>query len=275
MKTSIIPISLSTLALLFSSVSAEELIKMNFDENNGSIITNTGSLIDGEILSKGRKAPHLVQPGVGGSGYALSFSNEQTGRPSYFQALEIDSTATDHLKQWTLSLWFKSDWTKQNLNNKTSGRTTLFATRTSSPLSAAGIYVGLAGTQSNPQIEIKLGDGVSGNDGFFNFNVSPSAYSGEWTFIAITFDASLPANKLQLWGGSETQQMRGVAGSSKFDDVTGTGVAVDGFISIGDGLVGFSAFSSLNGEIDNIFFSSEALYREEIEALRLSALNGE
>lgn len=275
MHKKLLQVALSAICLGGAQLAAEDLILIPFHEDNGKVVKNLGSLPDAEIAFKGRPSPRLVSPGIGGSGYAVEYTNEQTGRPAHFQAVEIESTGLDNLTSWTLALWFKVDATKYNTNNPvgSTGKITLFETLSSfSNKVEPGISVGLNPYTKGTQIKVQLGDGSNGNTGYFNFDPRPVITDGNWTFLAVTFDASLPAQKLRIYGGDEIIPAKATYTDTRMDEITGTGVAIEGLISIGDGLTGFGPFSSMSGAMDNIYFSSKAMSLEEIEAVRAAGL---
>jgi hypothetical protein len=255
-----------------SLVEAKELIIMPMHTNDGNIVKNLGDLPDAEIRSAGRAMPKVVESSVGGNGYALAFTQEQTGRPGYYQSVEIDSDGTDNLQQWSLTLWFKTDFNKVNPDNQVAQfqRNTLFSTMDDGK---AGIFLGtnLGNTKDFAQLYIRTGDGT--NVGAYYCSFAPGDLSERWRFIAIIFDGTQASNRLTVYAGDEFGPAKKLlVDPTRFDKVQSTGDSPLDTISIGDGFNAFRDLNSHNGLIDNIFMTDDAMDYEMIEEIRQAAL---
>lgn len=253
---------------------AEELIIMTLDEKSFSRAENDGSLPNGFIGSSNRPAPTKVSPGVGGKGSAVSFSNEQTGRPDHYQSIEIPSDGMDGLKAFTIALWFKSDATQFNPDNPVGASlaTTLFDTTADLDDGNSGIKIGLNRGAIGEQVYVYISDGENSANNWLSFEPRPNPRDGEWTFLAITFDGSLPYNRLNVYGADEEVSGIPLGSYSFFDEVDGTGDSQADLISIGDGNNRFENTSSHIGLIDEVYVTDFAMDYDELEDLRKASL---
>lgn len=263
---------------------ADVLIDMNLNEGTGTTAGNSGTLPDGEIASSGggRPLPSWENPGVNNVGSSVGFNYIQTGRPNFFQAIDITSNGMDNLSAFTISYWWKSV-VPTSINPGIAGnpgRMNVFVTRGSTVSTDAGIQMGFsgefaaAGGGTAPQVEFSMGDGTNGGRIFGAFSPTSTVglYDDSWNFLALTFDGAAVSNKVRIYSGNEVDGvvLRGVF--NQFDALTSTGVSAPGLISIGDGLNGFNAYSSFSGQLDNIYVTDTALDLSELEALRAAAI---
>ncbi len=276
-------LSITVILLGVSSTWADVLIDMNLNEGSGTTAGNAGTLPDGVIASSGggRPLPSWDSPGVNNTGSSVGFDYIQTGRPGFFQAIDISSSGMNNLSAFTISYWWKSvvPTTVNPGVPSNPGRMTVFATRDSTTNSAAGIQMGFSGEFATtggtaPQVEFSMGDGTNGGRIFGAFSPTSNVglYDDSWNFLALTFDGAAVSNKVQIYSGNEVDGVVLNAVFNQFDLLTSTGVSAAGLISIGDGLNGFSAWSSFSGDLDNIYVTDTALDLSELEALRLSAI---
>lgn len=282
MKT--ILLTLSFVALTCPSIWADVLIDMKLNEGSGTTAGNSGTLPDGVIasLGGGRPLPSWESPGVNNTGSSVGFNYIQTGRPDFFQAIDIASSGMNNLTAFTISYWWKSV-VPTSINPGVPGnpgRMNVFATRESTVSTEAGIQMGFSGQffpnggGTAPQVEFSMGDGTNGGRIFGAYSATSTVglYDDTWNFLALTFDGAALSNKVRIYSGNEVDgvELRGVF--NQFDALTSTGVSSSGLISIGDGLNGFNAYSSFSGELDNIYVTDTALDMSELEALRASAI---
>lgn len=258
---------------LSASLSADALIIMPLNGDSGDIAKNLGTLPDGVISSEGRAKPIRVSPGIGDAGSAIKFTNEQTGRPGYYQSIDIPSDGMDNLTAFTITLWFKSDEADFNPNNPIGNNlVTRLLDTTSKSGDSAGIKLGLNKGKDGDQVFIYLSDGLNKAQNWFNFQPRPTTRDGNWTFLAVTFDASKEKARVRIFGGDDIIPTKMISGYHNFDSVNHTGDSSSNVISIGDGIQGFANSSSHLGLIDGIYVTDHAMELEEIEAIRQASL---
>jgi len=272
LSSRLVAICAATLASASSSLHAEELIVIPVIENNGAVVKNHGSLPDANLRGEGRTPPAVVLAGIDGSGHAIAFSHEQTGRPKNYQSLEIDSEGMDFLKKFTVTLWFTVD--EVNANNPVGdrGRATLFSTLAND--GSGGFEMVLNPSPYGMQVEVRASDGTTTVADYLPYTVRSNVADGQWNFIALVYDAGSPTGKFQLYAGdvygAATRMLQDHP--QKTDQIQHLGNSTANRISIGDGFHKWSTNSSHRGLIDNIHVVDEALSPSEVEALRQVAL---